>query len=47
MPEIVTLTFNPCIDKSTTVDALIPEKSLGVPLQGLNRVVVVLMSQRL
>jgi len=28
MPEIVTLTFNPCIDKSTTVDALIPEKKL-------------------
>jgi 6-phosphofructokinase 2 len=28
MPEIVTLTFNPCIDKSTTVESLLPEKKL-------------------
>jgi len=28
MPEIVTLTFNPCIDKSTTIDSLVPEKKL-------------------
>ena len=28
MPEIATITFNPCIDKSTTVAALIPEKKL-------------------
>jgi 6-phosphofructokinase 2 len=28
MPEIVTITFNPCIDKSTTVPALLPEKKL-------------------
>lgn len=28
MPKIITITFNPCIDKSTTVDALIPEKKL-------------------
>lgn len=28
MPEIVTITFNPCIDKSTTVAAFIPEKKL-------------------
>ncbi len=28
MPKIVTVTFNPCIDKSTIVDAIIPEKKL-------------------
>ena len=28
MAEIITITFNPCIDKSTTVSALIPEKKL-------------------
>lgn len=28
MPSIVTITFNPAIDKSTTISALIPEKKL-------------------
>jgi len=28
MPKIITITFNPCIDKSTSVAALIPEKKL-------------------
>jgi 6-phosphofructokinase 2 len=28
MPSIVTITFSPCIDKSTTVPSLIPEKKL-------------------
>lgn len=28
MPSIVTLTFSPCIDKSTSVDHLLPEKKL-------------------
>ena len=28
MPKIITLTFNPCIDKSTTVASLEPEKKL-------------------
>jgi len=28
MPSVVTLTFNPCIDKSTMVDALLPDKKL-------------------
>ena len=28
MPVIITITFNPCIDKSTSVAALIPEKKL-------------------
>lgn len=28
MAKIVTLTFNPCIDKSTTIDSLLPEKKL-------------------
>ena len=28
MPQIITITFNPCIDKSTSVAALIPEKKL-------------------
>jgi 6-phosphofructokinase 2 len=28
MPSIVTITFSPCIDKSTTVRSLIPEKKL-------------------
>jgi 6-phosphofructokinase 2 len=28
MARIVTITFNPCIDKSTTIDALVPEKKL-------------------
>lgn len=28
MPKIVTITFNPCIDKTTTVKKLIPEKKL-------------------
>jgi 6-phosphofructokinase 2 len=28
MPSIVTLTFSPCIDKSTSVDQLLPEKKL-------------------
>jgi 6-phosphofructokinase 2 len=28
MPAIITITFNPCIDKSTSVPALVPEKKL-------------------
>jgi 6-phosphofructokinase 2 len=28
MPSVVTITFSPCIDKSTTVPSLIPEKKL-------------------
>jgi 6-phosphofructokinase 2 len=28
MHKIVTITFNPCIDKSTSIDSLIPEKKL-------------------
>lgn len=28
MPTIVTITFNPCIDKSTTVESLLPDKKL-------------------
>src|SRR5690242_17211662 len=28
MPRIITITFNPCIDKNTSVAALIPEKKL-------------------
>jgi 6-phosphofructokinase 2 len=28
MPKIITITFSPCIDKSTSVTALIPEKKL-------------------
>ena len=28
MPEIITITFSPCIDKSTSVAALVPEKKL-------------------
>lgn len=28
MPSIITITFSPCIDKSTTVPALVPEKKL-------------------
>lgn len=28
MAKIVTITFNPCIDKSTVVDAIVPEKKL-------------------
>ena len=28
MPSIITITFNPAIDKSTSVAALIPEKKL-------------------
>src|SRR5688572_10278752 len=28
MSKIVTLTFNPCIDKSTSIDSLVPEKKL-------------------
>lgn len=28
MPTIITITFNPCIDKSTSVSSLIPEKKL-------------------
>lgn len=28
MPDIITITFNPCIDKSTSVSALAPEKKL-------------------
>lgn len=28
MPAVITLTFSPCIDKSTTVPSLIPEKKL-------------------
>lgn len=28
MPAVITLTFSPCIDKSTTVSSLIPEKKL-------------------
>ena len=29
MPRIVTITFSPCIDKSTSVSALVPEKKLS------------------
>ena len=29
MSKIITLTFNPCIDKSATVPQLIPEKKLS------------------
>jgi len=29
MPRIVTITFSPCIDKSTSVSALLPEKKLA------------------
>ena len=29
MPSVVTITFSPCIDKSTTVPSLIPEKKLS------------------
>ena len=29
MPVNITITFNPCIDKSTAVAALIPEKKLS------------------
>lgn len=32
MPKIITVTFNPCIDKSTTVAALAPEKKLRCSL---------------
>ncbi len=32
MPEIITVTFSPTIDKSTTVEALIPEKKLNCTL---------------
>jgi 6-phosphofructokinase 2 len=28
MASVVTITFNPCIDKSTSIDALLPEKKL-------------------
>src|SRR6186713_85531 len=28
MPSIITITFSPCIDKSTSVPSLIPEKKL-------------------
>jgi 6-phosphofructokinase 2 len=28
MPSVATITFNPCIDKSTTVDSLLPDKKL-------------------
>jgi 6-phosphofructokinase 2 len=28
MSSIVTITFNPCIDKSSSVDALLPDKKL-------------------
>ena len=28
MKSILTITFNPCIDKSTTVDAIVPEKKI-------------------
>ncbi len=28
MPEIITVTFNPTIDKSTSIDALVPERKL-------------------
>lgn len=28
MPEIVTLTMNPCIDINTTVDRVVPERKL-------------------
>jgi 6-phosphofructokinase 2 len=31
MSQIVTITFNPCIDKSATVTQLIPEKKLSCP----------------
>jgi fructose-1-phosphate kinase PfkB-like protein len=30
--KIVTITFNPCIDKSTSIDNLIPEKKLRCSL---------------
>lgn len=29
MAQIITLTFNPCIDKSTTISGLVPEKKLS------------------
>ena len=28
MCKIITVTFNPCVDKSTSISALIPEKKL-------------------
>jgi 6-phosphofructokinase 2 len=28
MKKIITITFNPCIDKSTSVDALMPDKKM-------------------
>jgi len=28
MPDIVTITFNPCIDKSCSIDALVPDRKL-------------------
>ena len=28
MPSIVTITFNPCVDISSTVDGLVPEKKM-------------------
>ena len=28
MPSIITITFSPCIDKSTSVASLVPEKKL-------------------
>jgi 6-phosphofructokinase 2 len=36
MPAIVTITFSPCIDKSTSVDAMIPEKKLRCALPKLD-----------
>src|SRR6478735_7744542 len=28
MPSIVTITFNPCVDISSTIDGLVPEKKM-------------------
>jgi 6-phosphofructokinase 2 len=35
MPSVVTITFSPCIDKSTTVPSLIPEKKLKCTVPSL------------
>lgn len=35
MPTVVTITFSPCIDKSTTVPSLIPEKKLRCTIPSL------------
>ncbi len=35
MPRIVTVTFNPCIDKSTSISCLLPEKKLSCSIPKL------------